>query len=175
MRTDTAVSLVENIKFDVIRGNISEIKGLAAGGGTTKGVDADVADTVTDENLDGAIEFVNGFSKETGAIIAVTGAIDLVSNGEKCFVIRNGKPEMSKITGTGCQLSGMMTAFITANPDSKFEAAAAAVCTMGSAGDLALGKMLPGDGNATYRNRIIDTIYNMTGDILDIAAKYEIK
>ena len=46
---------------------------------------------------------------------------------------------------------------------------------MGSAGDLALGKMLPGDGNATYRNRIIDTIYNMTGDILDIAAKYEIK
>ena len=175
LRTDTAVSLVENIKFDVIRGNISEIKGLAAGGGTTKGVDADVADTVTDENLDGAIEFVNGFSKETGAIIAVTGAIDLVSNGEKCFVIRNGKPEMSKITGTGCQLSGMMTAFITANPDSKFEAAAAAVCTMGSAGDLALGKMLPGDGNATYRNRIIDTIYNMTGDILDIAAKYEIK
>ena len=163
LRTDTAVSLVENIKFDVIRGNISEIKGLAAGGGTTKGVDADVADTVTDENLDGAIEFVNGFSKETGAIIAVTGAIDLVSNGEKCFV------------GTGCQLSGMMTAFITANPDSKFEAAAAAVCTMGSAGDLALGKMLPGDGNATYRNRIIDTIYNMTGDILDIAAKYEIK
>ena len=155
LRTDTAVSLVENIKFDVIRGNISEIKGLAAGGGTTKGVDADVADTVTDENL--------------------TGAIDLVSNGEKCFVIRNGKPEMSKITGTGCQLSGMMTAFITANPDSKFEAAAAAVCTMGSAGDLALGKMLPGDGNATYRNRIIDTIYNMTGDILDIAAKYEIK
>lgn len=175
LRTDTAVSLVENIKFDVIRGNISEIKGLAAGGGTTKGVDADVADTVTDENLDGAIEFVNGFSKETGVIIAVTGAIDLVSNGEKCFVIRNGKPEMSKITGTGCQLSGMMTAFITANPDSKFEAAAAAVCTMGSAGDLALGKMLPGDGNATYRNRIIDTIYNMTGDILDIAAKYEIK
>ena len=82
---------------------------------------------------------------------------------------------MSKITGTGCQLSGMMTAFITANPDSKFEAAAAAVCTMGSAGDLALDKMLPGDGNATYRNRIIDTIYNMTGDILDIAAKYEIK
>ena len=72
LRTDTAVCLVENIKFDVIRGNISEIKGLAAGGGTTKGVDADVADTVTDENLDGAIEFVNGFSKETGAIIAVT-------------------------------------------------------------------------------------------------------
>ena len=47
LRTNTAVSLMEEIPFSVIRGNISEIKTLASGSGTTKGVDADVADAVT--------------------------------------------------------------------------------------------------------------------------------
>ena len=42
------------VKFDVIRGNISEIKTLAYGSGSTKGVDADVADAVTEDTLDGA-------------------------------------------------------------------------------------------------------------------------
>ena len=49
-----------------------------------------------------------------------------MSDGKACYVIRNGRPEMGKITGTGCQLSGMMTAFAAANPDHVLEAAAAA-------------------------------------------------
>ena len=107
--------------------------------------------------------------------MAITGAIDLVSDGETCYVIRNGRPEMGKITGTGCQLSGMMTAFLTANPDRKLEAAAAAVCTMGLAGEIGWSYMQKGDGNATYRNRIIDAIYNMDKETLDQGAKYEIR
>ena len=125
LRTNTAVELMEKIKFTVIRGNISEIKTLALGSGTTKGVDADVADAVTDANLDSAVKFVKDFAAKSGAIVAVTGAIDLVSDGTACYVIRNGRPEMGKITGTGCQLSGMMTGFVVANPDNKLEAAAA--------------------------------------------------
>ena len=130
LRTNTAVELMEKIKFTVIRGNISEIKTLALGSGTTKGVDADVADAVTDANLDSAVKFVKDFAAKSGAIVAVTGAIDLVSDGTACYVIRNGRPEMGKITGTGCQLSGMMTAFVVANPDNRLEAAAAAVCAI---------------------------------------------
>ena len=103
--------------------------------------------------------------------MAVTGAIDLVSDGEKCYVIRNGRPEMGQITGTGCQLSGMMTAFVAANPDNQLEAAAAAVCMMGLAGEIGWSRMVEGDGNSTYRNRIIDAIYNMTGEILEKGAK----
>lgn len=175
LRTKTAVDIIENIKLTIIRGNISEIKTLALGSGTTKGVDADVADAVTDETLDNAVKFVKDFAKKSGSIIAITGAIDLVSDGDKCYVIRNGRPEMGKITGTGCQLSGMMTAFAVANPDNLCEACAAAVCTMGLAGEIGWSNMAEGDGNSTYRNRIIDAIFNMTGDILDKGAKYEIK
>lgn len=174
-RTETALGLMQELNLAVIRGNISEIKTLALGNGTTKGVDADVSDAVTEENLEQAIEFVKAFSKKTGTIIAVTGRIDLVTDGNRCYVIRNGRPEMGKITGTGCQLSGMMTAFITANPDAMLEAAAAAVCAMGLAGEIGWSRMQTGDGNATYRNRIIDAIYNMTGDILEKGANYEIR
>lgn len=175
LRTNTALELMRELKLAVIRGNISEIKTLAFGSGTTKGVDADVADAVTEENLDEAVTFVKKFARETGSIIAVTGAIDLVSDEEKCYVIRNGRPEMGRITGTGCQLSGMMTAYVTANPENRLEAAAAAVCVMGLAGEIGWSRMQKGDGNATYRNRIIDAIYNMTGEELEKGAKYEIR
>ena len=175
LRTDTAVKLMDEIKFTVIRGNISEIKTLALGSGTTKGVDADVADAVTDETLDNAVRFVKDFAKKTGSIVAITGAIDLVGDGERCFVIRNGRPEMGKITGTGCQLSGLTTAFVVANPDNKLEAVAAAVCTMGLAGEIGWSRMQEGDGNSTYRNRIIDAIFNMDKETLEKGAKYEVR
>ena len=175
LRTNTAIGLMEKIRFTVIRGNISEIKTLAGGSGTTKGVDADVADAVTEETLDSAVSFAKALAAKTGSIIAITGAIDLVADADRCFVIRNGRPEMGKITGTGCQLSGIMTAFVTANPDAQLEAAAAAVCAMGLAGEIGWAGMREGEGNASYRNHIIDAIYNMDGKILDEGAKYEIR
>ena len=159
----------------MIRGNISEIKTLAFGSGSTKGVDADVADAVTEDTLDQAVDFVKKLAGKLGCIIAVTGAIDLVADADTCYVIRNGRPEMGKITGTGCQLSGLMTAYLTANPDNKLEAAAAAVCVMGLAGEIGWSNMQDGDGNSTYRNRIIDAIYNMSAQMLDQGAKYEIR
>lgn len=175
LRTDTAVKLMKEIKFDVIRGNISEIKTLVLGSGNTKGVDADVSDAVTEENLHSAVQFVKDFAEKSGSIIAVTGVIDLVADKNQCYLIRNGRHEMSRITGTGCQLSGMMTAFLVANPDNELEAAAAAVCTMGLAGEIGWSNMQSSDGNATYRNRIIDAIYNMDGQTLERGAKYEIR
>ena len=120
-------------------------------------------------------KFIKEFAKKSETIIAITGAIDLVCDSDKCYVIRNGRPEMSAITGTGCQLSGLMTAYLVANPEQKLEAAAAAVCTMGLAGEIGWSYMQKGDGNSTYRNRIIDAIYNMTKEQLDEGAKYEVR
>lgn len=175
LRTKTANELVRDIKFTVIRGNISEIRTLMEGTGNTKGVDADLADAVTEENLDETIGKLKAFSEATGSVIAVTGAIDLVADSEKCYVIRNGKPEMGAITGTGCQLSGMMTAFLCANAEQPLEAAAAAVCAMGIAGEIGFEHLKEGAGNSTYRNRIIDAIYHMDGNTLEERAKYELR
>ena len=175
LRTDTAIRLLEEVQFTVIRGNISEIKTMSSGSGTTKGVDADVADRVTEENLEEMVAFAKAFAAKTGAVVAITGAIDIVADGKTAYCIRNGHPMMSAITGTGCQLSAMTAAFVTANPDHPLEAAAAAVCAMGLAGEIAHERLSPMDGNSSYRNYIIDAVYNMTPKMLAEGAKYEVR
>lgn len=69
----------------------------------------------------------------------------------------------------------MMTAYVTANQKKPLEAAASAVCIMGLAGEIGWSRMQEGDGNATYRNRIIDAVYQMTGEDLERGAKYEVR
>lgn len=175
LRTETALKLLNEVQFTVIRGNISEIKTLAIGTGTTKGVDADVADKVTEDTLSEAVAFAKSFSAQTGAIIAITGAIDIVADSQKAYCIRNGHPMMSSITGTGCQLSAMTAAFVTANPSEPLKAAAAAVCAMGLAGEIAHKRLTPMDGNSSYRNYIIDAIYHLTPEQLEKGANYEVR
>ena len=175
LRTETAVRIMDEIKPDVIRGNISEIKTLALGNGTTKGVDADAADVVTEVNIESMVEFAKVFSEKTGAIIAITGAIDLVADSKKCYVIRNGTALMSRITGTGCMLSGLATAYAVANRDNITEAVATAVCLMGIAGEIGVSNMKDGEGNSSLRNHIIDAIYNMDAEKLTKGAKYEVR
>ncbi len=173
-RTETALEIVKKLNPTVIRGNISEIKTIAYKTGSTKGVDANIEDMITEDTLEEYVAFVKKLAEDTGSIIAVTGAIDIVADDKKAYVIKNGREEMSRVTGTGCQLSGMIGAFVAANLDNMLEAVVAAVITMGLAGEIALEKLLPDEGNATYRNRIIDAICNMNGEVLERGAKYEI-
>ncbi len=175
LRTNTAMRLLEEVRFTVIRGNISEIKTLAGAAAATQGVDANVADRVTEENLDCAIAFAKAFAKKTGAVIAITGAIDIVCDSRKAYIIRNGHPMMSSVTGTGCMLSAMTAAYVTANSQDTLGAAAAAVCTMGLAGEMAYVRLTEQDGNASYRNYIIDAIFNMTPEQLEKGANYEVR
>ena len=174
LRTETAVKLLDEVKFAAIRGNVSEIKTLAIGSGSTKGVDADVSDAVTEENLAEATAFAKAFAAETHAVVAITGAIDIVADSEKAYCIFNGHPMMSSITGTGCQLSALTAAFVTANPDKMLEATASAVCAMGVCGELAYERLGEKDGNSTYRNYIIDEIFHLDGQTLEEKADYKI-
>lgn len=175
LRTATALQILEEVRPTVIRGNVSEIKTLALGSGSTKGVDADVADRVTAENLDQMVAFAKDFSARTGAVLAITGAIDLVADPHRAFCIYNGHPDMSRITGTGCQLSAVTAAYLTANPDHPLTAAAAAVCAMGLCGEIAHARLTPLDGNASYRSYIIDAMYNLTPEALEKGARYEMR
>lgn len=176
LRNNTAERLLKEVQFAVIRGNISEIKALALGSGSTKGVDANIADIVTEENLDEVISFAKDFSKRTKSIIAISGAIDVVCDENKAYVIRNGHKMMANITGSGCMLTTMIAAFVSANKDNYLEATAASVCTMGIAGEKAYEIMIKNDsGNSSYRNYLIDEIYKLTEETLEGEAKYEIR
>ena len=174
-RTAAALRLLDQVRPTLIRGNASELKTLARGSGATRGVDAAAADRVTPENLDQMAAFVKAFSARTGALVAMTGAIDLVSDAVTTYCIYNGHPDMGRVTGTGCQLSALSAAFLAANPDAPLTAAAAAVCAMGLCGEIAHSRLGPLDGNATYRNYIIDAMDRLAPDTLEQGARYEMR
>ena len=163
LRTETAAGLIKEVQFAVIRGNISEIKALAQG------------DRVNAANIDSVIAFAKSFAGKTGAVVAITGATDIVTDGKRTCVITNGHPIMSRITGSGCMLSAMTTAFVVANPDSVFEAVCTAVIAMGLCGEIACQRLGALDGNSTFRNYLIDAVYRLTGKQLKEGAKYEMR
>lgn len=172
LRTETTYRLLKEVEFSVIRGNISEIKTVYAGAGTTKGVDADVKDAVTAETLDSTAALARELSDRTGAVIAITGAMDLIADSGKAYVVKNGHSDMSKITGTGCMLSAMTAAYAAANPDKILEAAVCAVASMGIAGELAARQVKNNQlGTGSLRAFIIDNISTMTGNTIETYAK----
>ena len=176
LRTETATRILDEVRPDVIRGNISEIKALALGSATTKGVDANEADKVTEENLDQVITWVRTLAQKTGAVIVITGAIDIAADAKTAYVIRNGCAMMGRITGSGCMLSAYMGAAVCAKADNKTEAAAQCLCAMGIAGEKAYAKLQKLDGgNSTYRDLLIDEVYKMTDDVLTQEACYEVR
>lgn len=175
LRTETTFRLLKEVKFTVIRGNISEIKTVYSGSGSTKGVDADVADVVTEDNLEETVAFAKELSKTTGAIIAITGAIDIIADEEQAYAVRNGVATMSRITGTGCMLDAVIAGYVTANADNKVKAVVAAIAAEGLCGEMAARKVeAEGSGTSSFRMYLIDAMSNLDGETLKEGAKVEI-
>ena len=173
LRTETALDLIKEIPFAVIRGNVSEIKALIAGGGTTRGVDADERDWTTD-GLDGVAAAAGVLARRTDAVVAVTGATDILSDGTRVLAIRNGHPLMAQITGSGCMLSAVIGAFCGAAPDHLFDAVAAALCTMGLAGEQAAERTAKANaGTGSFRTYLIDSLSLMDEAVLRGGMKVE--
>jgi len=176
LRTETTFKLLKEIKFSVIRGNISEIKTVGAGNSyKTRGVDANVSDSVTDKTLNETINFAKNLSNVTGAVIAITGATDIVANNENAYIINNGHQMMSKISGTGCMLSSVIGAYIGAN-DNVLNSCAAAICAIGICGEEAYEKILQNnEGTSSFKMYLIDSMSKIDDIILNRRAKIEIR
>ena len=156
----------------MIRGNASEIRALSGNTENGKGVDAASADRVTEENVGQMVEIARECSKKMNSVVILTGTIDVVTNQEESFLVLNGHPMMKKVTGTGCQLSALTAAYVSVCPDKPLEAALAAVCAMGVAGEKAYGRMRPEDGSGSYRMYLMDGMYQLNGEELERYARY---
>lgn len=173
LRTKTAGLLLDGLKVRIVRGNMSEIKALAGAAAATRGVDVNPDDVVTEENLVASAAMVRGLSARWDAIVAVTGAIDIVADSQRAFAVRNGTPLMGKITGAGCMLTCLVGAFTIANPDRPLEATVAAVAAMGLAGQIAANRMGGMDGNGSFRTYVLDALTRLDGAALDTGARVE--
>ena len=105
------------------------------------------------------------FAGTCGTIVALTGQVDIVSDGERVATIRNGDPLMGKVTAMGCAGSALATAALVVGDD-PFTAVVAALVVFGVAGERAASVS---NGPGTFAFSIIDAIYAMTAD--DVAAR----
>ena len=175
LRRQESGRLLAGVKFAAIRGNASEIRALARGELTGSGVDVSGEDAVTDATLPRTVETARLLAKQTGAVVAVSGPIDVVTDGGQTILLRNGCATMARITGSGCMLTSLLGAFCGADPEHPFEAACAAIAAMGVAGDLAEERRLRnGTGNATFRTDLIDAVFNLTEEQLNGRVRYEV-
>lgn len=176
LRTETVFRLLDEVSFSVIRGNISEIKTIYGGSGGTKGVDAAADDRITDENIEAIVQLAKKLSERTGAVIAMTGAMDVVANHNRASVIRNGHEMMSRITGSGCMLSSVIGAYCGANEQAIFESTVAAVGALGVSGERAFEKTKSAEGGtSTFRMYLIDCMSKMNNLMLSEGINIESK
>ena len=162
LRTDSARRLIEEVSIQVIRGNASEILSLAGekSGSSTKGVDSV-------HTVDQVAETVIGLSKELGTTLAVTGAVDLITDGERVCRVMNGHEMMSHVTGTGCAATVMIGAFLAVCPD-HLEAATTGLSYFGLAGEKAAAKAF---GPGSFQIALLDALYGMKEEELKLGAK----
>ena len=175
LRREAVGRLLSEVRFAVIRGNASEIRALARREAGGSGVDAAAADAITEDTLPAADALCRDLARRTGAVVALSGAVDLLTDGAVTVLLRNGSPTMGRITGSGCMLSALMGAFCGASPDRPLSAAAAAAAAMDLAGEKAEAlRLQKGTGNATFRIDLIDAVFNLTEDQLTQGVRYEI-
>ena len=169
LRRETAQRLLHCVQFAAIRGNASEIATLVQGTVARRGVDVDSSFDAS------AMENAAALARQTRAVVIVTGDADIVTDGTTCYRVHNGHPMMRLVTGAGCMLSALTGAYIAANAADLLTASLASVCAMGLCGEIAHAKLTPQEGNASYRNYILDAICNLTADELEKGARYDIQ
>lgn len=176
LRQENSARLLHEVKFTAIRGNASEIRALARSGSGSfgNGVDVSQMDVITEENLSQSLEMVSQLARQTGSVIAVSGVIDVISDGSQTMVLRNGCLMMSRITGSGCMLTTLIGTFCGVEKDS-FKAVCSAMAVMGICGELADERRLKNrTGNATFRIDLIDAVFNLNEEEFKEKIRYEI-
>ena len=137
-------------------------------------MDVSDADQITEKTLPRTVASARALAVQTGAVVAVSGPIDVLTDGRETILLHNGCATMSRVTGSGCMLTALMGAFCGAMPGQPFAAACAAAATMGIAGELAETRRLAhGTGNATFRTDLIDAVFNLTPAQLDASVRWE--
>jgi len=155
LRTNSAKKIIEATEISVIRGNASEILSLRHEKSRTKGVDSVHA-------VDEAAETAKELARELDTTLAITGPVDLVTDGKQVVRISNGHPLMGYVTGTGCTATAAIGAFLSvdANP---LSAAATALAYFGLAGEVA-GEKASAPGS--FMIQMIDALYTITPEKL---------
>ena len=166
IRNETPIDIIKESKPAIIRGNLSEIKAIATFYGildectTAKGVDVADTDIISEDTLEINAQIVKNIAEKLDTTIAVSGPIDIVSNGKEVYALKNGNSMMANITGTGCMLGCIMGAY--AAIDDSLLAAITATTVMSIAGEIAAKTATDNNqGTGSFGTYLIDELSKM--------------
>ncbi len=107
------------------------------------------------------------YAKDRSCTLALTGAVDLVTDGAHVVRVRNGHPLMSRITAMGCAEGALIAAMLAVEPD-RLIATLSAVLIFGIAGDIAGEKS---NGPGSFSVHFLDALYNLDRGTVRARAK----
>ncbi|MDO5845019.1 MAG: hydroxyethylthiazole kinase [Methanocorpusculum sp.] len=159
-RSQTVYEFMDKLPIKILKGNAGEIGTIAGASAKVRGVDSgefcgDLKKTVMD------------LAKETGVTVVISGAEDIISDGQRVAGVSNGVPLMGKVSGTGCMATAVCGAFAAA-ADNNFDACVSAMAYLGIAGEEAAKKSsAPG----TFKPLFLDAVYNLSDELFMKSAK----
>lgn len=164
LRTASARRILEEVEVRVVRGNASEILSLA---GEKKGTRPKGVDSV--HTVDQAAGEAGELARELKTTLAVTGPVDLITDGNRVCRVMNGHERMGSVTGTGCTATVMIGAFLAVEPQ-PVEAAAQALAFFGLAGEKAAARA---SSPGSFQMALLDALYDITEEELRAGAKIQ--
>ena len=174
LRNETLRTLMQEVRFAAIKGNSSEIRFLAGDKATARGVDADEGTLVSEDNLAASAHMAMDMCAATGAVIIISGRIDIVAHPKGAWAVSNGDPLMTRITGSGCMTAAVVGCCAGAAPAELPQACLCAMCSMGVAGEIAAENMgAVGGGTGTYRTLLLDAMSSLDGPTITCRAKVQ--
>jgi len=162
LRTESAKLIIDQTNLSVIRGNASEILSLRHEDSKTKGVDSM-------HTVDQAAETAKMLAGELNTTLAITGPVDLITDGSRVLRVSNGHELMGYVTGTGCAATATIGAFLAVDDDPLI-ATATALAFYGLAGEVA-AKTASAPGS--FMIAMQDALYTITPADLQNGARFE--
>lgn len=162
LRTESCLRILDEIEVSIIRGNAAEVMAITGEEAEIRGVDS-----LTDS--ESAEQAAKKLAVKRSATVAVTGKVDIITDGERTYRVANGHPLLGRVTGTGCSSTATIGCFAAVMAD-RTQAAACALSYFGMAGEKAAAKhSSPG----SFAVSLLDSLYDLTEDEIAKMAKIE--
>ena len=163
-RTEAAKRLLQEVKFAIIRGNAAEIANLIGEKWEIKGVDAG-------KSGGNVKEIAILAAKKLNTVIVITGKDDIISDGQTTYVVHNGHPILTQVTGTGCLLSTVVGAFAAVEKNG-LNAATSALVFYGVAAEIAAHKTKE-QGPGSFQIEFLNQLSQVSSSEIDLYGSFE--
>lgn len=153
LRREYVFNLLEISMPSLIKGNYSEIVALYDEKYSFRGIDSEGS-----MKIQYVAQRAKELAKKYGTVILATGEQDIITDGKRVVYVKNGIPELASVTGTGCMLGALCSAFMIS--ESPMDATISACICFGICGELSKTEK----GNGSFMVNLLDNISTLKGE-----------